>query len=143
MNENISDAVRDVCLGCFDVSEVISQGNPNFRVANKTFAIYQLNHHGDGRIALWRNVRPARRSLRRGKSNLLRRAPTSAPAAGSACASTELDWQIISQRIHEAYANVAPARCSQTSQNRSLSNRPANIDPAVLFRRQSLQRFRH
>ena len=52
MSKNISDAVREICLGMTDVSEVISRGSPTFRVANKTFAIYQINHHGDGRIAL-------------------------------------------------------------------------------------------
>ena len=60
MSKNISDAVREVCLGMRDVSEVVSRGSPNFRVANKTFAIYQINHHGDGRIALWLNSDPAR-----------------------------------------------------------------------------------
>ena len=83
--QNISDAVRDVCLGMNDVSEVISRGSPNFRAANKTFAIYQLNHHGDGRIALWLNSPPGAQKfyVEKIKPSTSYR-PTSAPAAGSA-----------------------------------------------------------
>ncbi len=34
----------------------MSHGSPNFRVRGKTFATYAVNHHGDGRVALWLNA---------------------------------------------------------------------------------------
>ena len=36
--------------------EVIAHGSPDFRVRGKTFATYVINHHGDGRVALWLNA---------------------------------------------------------------------------------------
>lgn len=53
MAKDIGQAVREVCLGFPESAEVISHGSPDFRVRGKTFATYAVNHHGDGRIALW------------------------------------------------------------------------------------------
>ena len=53
MSKDITDGFREICLGMHDTTEVISRGSPYFRVANKTLGIYQINHHGDGRVALW------------------------------------------------------------------------------------------
>ena len=79
----ISDAVREICLGMTDVSEVISRGSPNFRVANKTFAIYQINHHGDSHRAMAQQSTQRAEVLRRENQTFylyrLRR-----PAVGSA-----------------------------------------------------------
>lgn len=55
MGRNISDAVRELCLALPEAEEVPSRGSPDFRVRGKTFATYVINHHGDGRIALWLN----------------------------------------------------------------------------------------
>ena len=38
MGKNITDVVREICLGMPETSEVISRGGSNFRVADKTFA---------------------------------------------------------------------------------------------------------
>ena len=54
--KDISSAVREVCLSFPETEEVISHGSPDFRVRGKTFATYSINHHGDGRIALWLNA---------------------------------------------------------------------------------------
>lgn len=57
MAKDINQAVREVCLSFPDAEEYLSHGSPNFRVRKgKTFAIYVVNHHGDGRIALWLNA---------------------------------------------------------------------------------------
>lgn len=61
----IEDAVRGLCLALPDVEAFISHGMPNFRRRKgKVFAILALNHHGDGRIALWLNTPPALQSER-------------------------------------------------------------------------------
>jgi hypothetical protein len=56
MARDISQAVRDACLWLPDTEEFVSHGSPNFRVRGKTFASYVINHHGDGRVALWLNA---------------------------------------------------------------------------------------
>ena len=54
--KDINQAVREVCLWPPEAAEVISHGSPDFRVRGKTFATYVVNHHGDGRVALWLNA---------------------------------------------------------------------------------------
>lgn len=48
--------VREICLALPDATEKIAWGAPTFRVRDKMFAMYALNHHGDERIALWCNA---------------------------------------------------------------------------------------
>jgi predicted DNA-binding protein (MmcQ/YjbR family) len=50
------DTVREVCLAFPEAEEVISHGSPDYRVRGKSFASYVINHHGDGRVALWLNA---------------------------------------------------------------------------------------
>ncbi len=40
MGKNITDAARKICRGMAEIREVMSRGSPNFRVADKTFAIF-------------------------------------------------------------------------------------------------------
>ena len=54
----IREAVREVCLWLPQAEEQVSHGSPNFRVRDKTFATFVVNHHGDGRVALWLNAAP-------------------------------------------------------------------------------------
>ena len=53
MAKDIATAVREVCLSLPEATERPSRGSPDFRVREKTFATFVVNHHGDGRIALW------------------------------------------------------------------------------------------
>jgi hypothetical protein len=53
MAKTIPQAVREVCLNLPESLEVDSHGSPDFRVHGKSFATYVVNHHGDGRVALW------------------------------------------------------------------------------------------
>jgi predicted DNA-binding protein (MmcQ/YjbR family) len=55
---DVDRAVRDACLWLPEAQEFISHGAPNFRVRGKTFAMFAVNHHGDGRVALWLNAPP-------------------------------------------------------------------------------------
>ena len=56
----IEQAVQRLCLALPDVEAFTSHGMPNFRRRKgKIFATLALNHHGDGRIALWLNTPPA------------------------------------------------------------------------------------
>jgi predicted DNA-binding protein (MmcQ/YjbR family) len=60
---DLHQAVRDACLWLPEAEEFVSHGAPNFRVRGKTFAMYAVNHHGDGRIALWLNAFPGSQEL--------------------------------------------------------------------------------
>jgi len=56
-------AVREACLWLPEAEEFLAHGSPNFRVRGKTFATYALNHHGDGRVALWLNAPPGSQEM--------------------------------------------------------------------------------
>ena len=53
MARSIPDAVREICLSFPAVEEVSPHGSPDFKVEGKSFATFCVNHHGDGRVALW------------------------------------------------------------------------------------------
>ncbi len=63
MATDIHQAVRDACLWLPEAEEFVSHGAPNFRVRGKTFATYAVNHHGDGRVALWLTAPPGSQDL--------------------------------------------------------------------------------
>ena len=63
MARGIDQAVREICLWLPEAEEFLSHGSPNFRVRGKTFATYVVNHHGDGRVALWLNAPPGSQEL--------------------------------------------------------------------------------
>src|SRR5262249_59069922 len=51
--------VRRICLALPETTEKISWGTPKFRVKGtkgKILAMFQEDHHGDGRLALWCNA---------------------------------------------------------------------------------------
>ena len=58
---SIPMAVRELCLAFPAVEEFESHGSPNYRSREgarkgKVFAVFALNHHGDGHVALWLNT---------------------------------------------------------------------------------------
>jgi predicted DNA-binding protein (MmcQ/YjbR family) len=61
--KTISDAVREVCLSFPEAEEGSAHGSPHYAVRGKTFAMYTINHHGDGRISLWLNSPPGAQEI--------------------------------------------------------------------------------
>jgi predicted DNA-binding protein (MmcQ/YjbR family) len=52
--KTVHEAVRELCLAMPEAEEFVSHGAPNYRVKKgKIFAMFLVNHHGDGRVALW------------------------------------------------------------------------------------------
>lgn len=51
-----TEAVIELCLEFEGSESSKSHGMKDFRVNGKPFAYYNVNHHGDGRVALWLNV---------------------------------------------------------------------------------------
>jgi hypothetical protein len=54
MSGTVLEQVRAICRALPEVTERLSHGSPTFFVrGRKTFVMYQDDHHGDGRLALW------------------------------------------------------------------------------------------
>jgi hypothetical protein len=53
-NNALFERIRDLCLSLPGTSERTSHGAPTFFIQDKkSFVQYHLDHHGDGKIALW------------------------------------------------------------------------------------------
>ena len=58
------ERIRSLCLSFPGTSERESHGAPSFFIdGKKCFAQYRVNHHGDGRIALWCAAPPGMQSV--------------------------------------------------------------------------------
>jgi hypothetical protein len=125
MARTISDVVRELCLGLPETAEVVSHGSPDFRVRNRSFATYVVNHHGDGRIALWLNVPPGAQRL---YVDALPDACFVPPYVGprgwlGVELDRGLDWGRIDGLIRDAYVHVAPDELADAL------DPPADVEP--------------
>ena len=112
------DVVKQICLGLPETEEIISHGFPHYKVRNKGFATYSVNHHGDGKVALLLNAAPESQQM------LVESAPKHffvPPYIGPrGWVGVELNhgiaWQRVSQLAFDAFVRSAPASLSKTCQ---------------------------
>jgi hypothetical protein len=130
------DVVREICLGLPETEEVISHGFPHYKVRDKGFATYSLNHHGDGKVSLLLNASHETQQM------LVESAPKHffvPPYIGPRGwvgleLNLGLSWDRISQLTFEAYVRTAPSSLSKNL-NRVKVNppteemKPEDIDP--------------
>lgn len=108
----VYDVIRAICLGLPETEEVVSHGFPSFKVTNKVFATYSVNHHGDGKVALLLNMSRDMQHM------LVESAPLHfyvPPYSGTkGWVGVELNkgisWDRVSQLAFEAYKRTAPAK---------------------------------
>ncbi|HEY4368249.1 MAG TPA: MmcQ/YjbR family DNA-binding protein [Steroidobacteraceae bacterium] len=115
MKKDISQAVREVCLWFPESEEVSSHGSPDFRVRGKTFATYAVNHHGDGRIALWLNSPAGAQALYTGEEPKHFFVPPYVGPRGWLGVHLDkgITWKRIAKLVREAYEKVAPPALSE------------------------------
>jgi predicted DNA-binding protein (MmcQ/YjbR family) len=143
---NTSDAVRKVCLSFPEAEEVQSHGSPDFRVRGKTFATYVINHHGDGRVALWLNAPAgAQEFYTRQEPKHFFVPPYVGPRGWLGVHLNKgMAWKRVAQLVREAYEKVAPPALANT-QGKTLEIKgavkplsPAEIDPLQSPRARSI-----
>ncbi len=110
--------LRNLCLALPEAHEVVSHGEPTFRVRNKMFAMFAdaANHHGNGRNAVWLKAAPGNQAL------LLRAAPMRffvPPYVGPSgwvgvYLDGDVDWAELADLLRDAYRLVAPRRLLAT-----------------------------
>ena len=151
MANDIDAAVRAVCLWLPEAEEFISHGAPNFRVRGKTFATYALNHHGDGRVALWLNAPPGAQALYVKEEPKHFFVPPYVGPRGWLGINLDkgISWQRVARLAREAYEKVAPRKLSEslgkTPQIKAPTAKlkPEQIDPLQGKRaQQALKKFR-
>jgi predicted DNA-binding protein (MmcQ/YjbR family) len=114
MAKDISQAVREVCLWFPETAEVLSHGSPDFRVRGKTFATYVINHHGDGRVALWLNAPAGAQELyTREEPRHFFVPPYVGPRGWLGVHLNQgISWKRVAKLVREAYEKVAPPALS-------------------------------
>jgi predicted DNA-binding protein (MmcQ/YjbR family) len=116
MAKDISQAVREVLLSFPETEEFVSHGSPSFRVRGKTFATYNINHHGDGRVALGLDAPPGAQQLYTEMEPEYYFVPPYTGPRG--WLGIELDkglsWKAVGARVREAYEKAAPRSLAET-----------------------------
>lgn len=132
MARDISAAVREICLSFPEAEEAGSHGFPNFRVRGKTFAMYVVNHHGDGRIALWLRSPPGAQEVHvRGEPKRFFVPPYVGPRGWLGVQLDKgLSWKRIAVLVREAYEYVAPPKLA-ASIGKTIEIRPPTVKPSV------------
>lgn len=109
MARDLVTALRELCLALPDTDCIESHGAPNFRVRGRSFASYQLNHHGDGRVALWLAAPPGAQQLyTEMEPEAYFVPPYVGPRGWLGIALDRLSWATVARRVREAYLEVAP-----------------------------------
>jgi len=108
--KDVSQAVREVCLWFPETAEVLSHGSPDFRVRGKTFATYVINHHGDGRVALWLNAPAGAQDLYTKEEPKHFFVPPYVGPRGwlGVHLNKGISWKRVARLVREAYEKVAP-----------------------------------
>jgi predicted DNA-binding protein (MmcQ/YjbR family) len=111
MARDLHQAVRELCLWLPEAQEFVSHGAPNFKVRGKTYATYAVNHHGDGRVALWLNAMPGSQDLHvRAEPRHFFVPPYVGPRGWlGVVLDRGIAWQRVAALVREAYEKAAPA----------------------------------
>jgi hypothetical protein len=128
---SINEAVREVCLSFPETEEVVSHGFPDFRIRGKTFASYVVNHHGDGRVALWLNAPSG------SQDHYLKSEPKHffmPPYVGprgwlGVHLNKGLSWQRVAALVRQAYEKVAPRVLAESIGETVQIKPPAALSP--------------
>jgi len=115
MARTIPTVARELCLSFPRAEEVVSHGSPDFKVGGKSFAMLCINHHGDGRVALWlRSPEGVQRLYTEARSEAYFIPPYVGPRGWLGVELNKgLDWREIANRVREAYVNAAPSRLAE------------------------------
>lgn len=111
MPRTIPEAIRELCLAFPETEETVSHGKPDFKVAGRSFAHFTINHHGDGRVALWLNAPEGAQQHFLGLDGGTYFVPPYVGPRG--WLGVELNqgvgWDEVGARVREAWENAAPA----------------------------------
>jgi hypothetical protein len=134
----IEAAARELCLAFPEAEEFESHGAPNFRARKgKVFAVWALNHHGDGHVGLWLNTPPLE------QARLLVSAPRhiyKPPYVGPAgWIGVELNkgiaWRRVIELVHLAYVASSPEKLvAQVHKPPTVSAPTVKMTPAQIDR---------
>ncbi len=106
------EQLRKIIRAWPETDERISHGSPTFWGGKKTFASFHVDHHGDGRVALWLKLPAgAQESLVESDSESYFVPPYVGPSGWVGIRlDRKVDWKVVASLLEEGYRSVAPRR---------------------------------
>ena len=134
----IETAVRELCLAFPEVEEFESHGSPNFRARKgKVFAVWALNHHGDGHVGLWLATPALEQSRLLASSRHIFKPPYLGPSGWIGIELNKgFSWKRVAELAQMAYANCSPAKLV------ALVKRPVVAAPTVKMKPEEIDRLK-
>lgn len=122
---------RRICLALPGTTEQVSWGTPVFR-AKKIFAMFQEDHHGDGRTALWCHApKGAQQVLVASEPKRFFRPPYVGPAGWVGVVIDAVDDERLAELVRDAYLGVAPKKLVAALNEAPHEAAPAPSKPAA------------
>jgi predicted DNA-binding protein (MmcQ/YjbR family) len=134
---SIPAAARELCLAFPAVEEFESHGSPNYRARKgKVFAVWALNHHGDGHVALWLNTPAMEQGRLLASSRHVYKPPYVGPGGWIAVELNRgVSWKLVCELARLAYVNSSPAKLASQAEKPPATPRPtARMKPAEIDR---------
>ena len=95
-----------------ETAERLSHGAPTFWGGKKTFASFHVDHHGDGRVAVWcKALVEFQQDLVDTNPEIFFIPPYVGPSGWVGIRlDRNVDWQLVAEVLEEGYRLVAPKR---------------------------------
>jgi len=110
--DKLLERIRKIIAAWPETDERLSHGSPTWWGGRKTFATWAVNHHGDGRVALWiKSNFDTQEMLVEGNPDVFFVPPYVGP---SGWVGMEIgrgtDWDLVTDVLLDGYRAVAPKR---------------------------------
>jgi hypothetical protein len=138
----IPAAVRELCLAFPGAEEFESHGSPNYRAREgtrkgKVFAVFALNHHGDGHVALWLNTPALEQSRLMAASKHVFKPPYVGPSGWIGVElNNGVSWKLVRELVYMAYVNSSPPKLTAR-----IAKPPMTAAPAVRMKPADIDRM--
>lgn len=109
--DDLLDRLRQIIGRWPETRESVSHGAPTFWGGKKTFAVFALDHHGDGRVAVWcKASRDAQEALVEVDPIAFFVPPYVGPSGwvGIRLDVEPVDWGRVADLLEDGYRMVAP-----------------------------------
>jgi hypothetical protein len=119
------ERLREIIAALPETSERISHGAPTFWGGKRTFATFALNHHGDGRVAVWCKLPPgAQEALVDADPEVFFVPPYVGPSGWVGIRlDRKPDWGVVAGLLEEGWRTVASKRALTELESRPAERR--------------------
>lgn len=115
MNAEPLERLRALCLALPEAVEKGGVAEHTFRVRDKIFALFQDNHHGDGRVAVWCKAPPGAQDVLVGSDPARFFVPPYVGHHGwvEVVLDDATDWDELADLLVEGYRMTVPKRLTR------------------------------